>query len=350
MKDKLWFYVAARRERHDIYSGGFTNLNASLSASDVNSWKYVQGPTATTNDGVQRSANVRVTWQASPRNKFSYFYDNQYRCLCLRNLTPLLTPEATSSIEYPYTNITAFTWSSPLTNRLLIEAGFLWHPEEWHYPLHDLDKIGVVDQGLGNLTYRGQIMVNSNGQFPDAIENAFNYRASVLVRDGFARDQGRVRGPGRLAGHFDRWQQPQPELPVQFSVAQRRGSAQPADRVLDPEPVAGEHQGDLGIYVQDRWTVKKLTANLGLRFDYFNTYFPPQTIGPSLYTPNRNLNFPETPWVAWKDFTPRMGVVYDVFGNGKTAVKASLNKYVLATACRGCSVTAATPSTSRRPA
>jgi hypothetical protein len=39
--------------------------------------------------------------------------------------------------------------------------------------------------------------------------------------------------------------------------------------------------------------------------------------------------------VAWKDFTPRLGVVYDVFGNGKTAVKASLNKYVLAYGLQG---------------
>ena len=72
-----------------------------------------------------------------------------------------------------------------------------------------------------------------------------------------------------------------------------------------------------------------------MRFDYFNDYFPPQSIGASLYTPNRNLNFPQTPWVAWKDITPRMGIVYDLFGTGKTAVKAGLNKYVQAYGLQG---------------
>ena len=31
----------------------------------------------------------------------------------------------------------------------------------------------------------------------------------------------------------------------------------------------------------------------------------------------------------WKDLNPRLGVAYDLFGNGKTAVKASANRYVL---------------------
>jgi hypothetical protein len=42
---------------------------------------------------------------------------------------------------------------------------------------------------------------------------------------------------------------------------------------------------------------------------------------------------PETPGLHWKDITPRTGFAYDVFGNGKTAVKASLNKYVAGQAC-----------------
>ncbi len=328
--DKIWFFFAARRERHNNFSGGYTNLNAGNPAA----WDYVQGPTPTTNDGLQRSANLRLTWQATPRNKFAYFYDNQYRCLCKRNLTPLLTPEATSSIEYPYANITSFTWSSPLTNRLLVEAGFLWHPEEWHYPLHDLDMIGVQDQGLGNLTYRGQIMVNSNGQFPDAIENAFNYRASVTyvtgthaLKIGFM-DQHGSRDISTVGNNFNlsyRFNSPSPSQPTPNQLTE----------YSTPNRLIENIKADLGIYAQDRWTINKLTANLGVRFDYFNDYFPPQSIGPSLYTPNRNLNFPETPWVSWKDITPRIGLVYDVFGNGKTAVRASINKYMLAYGLQG---------------
>lgn len=30
----------------------------------------------------------------------------------------------------------------------------------------------------------------------------------------------------------------------------------------------------------------------------------------------------------WRDLSPRMGVAYDLFGNGKTALKGTLNRYV----------------------
>ena len=39
---------------------------------------------------------------------------------------------------------------------------------------------------------------------------------------------------------------------------------------LDAEP---------GIYAQDRWTIDRLTLNLGVRYDYKRSHFPEQTIG-----------------------------------------------------------------------
>ncbi len=45
--------------------------------------------------------------------------------------------------------------------------------------------------------------------------------------------------------------------------------------------------------------------------------------------PTRNFTLDEIPNANWKDVTPRMGASYDLFGNGKTALKVSLNKYVV---------------------
>ncbi len=44
--------------------------------------------------------------------------------------------------------------------------------------------------------------------------------------------------------------------------------------------------------------------------------------------PTRNLTIPGQTVVSYKDLSPRMGLAYDIFGNGKTAVKVSLNRYV----------------------
>ena len=66
-------------------------------------------------------------------------------------------------------------------------------------------------------------------------------------------------------------------------------------------------QANLGLYAQDKWTLKRLTLNLGVRFDYFNNYFPESSLGTGPLVPNRNLTFPESAFVSWKDVSPRLG-------------------------------------------
>ena len=94
-------------------------------------------------------------------------------------------------------------------------------------------------------------------------------------------------------------------------------------------------KANLGLYAQDKWTLKQLTLNLGVRFDYFNDYFPESSLGPGPLVPNRNLTFPESSFVSWKDVSPRLGMAYDLFGNGKTALKVSLDKYMVAQGLQG---------------
>ena len=72
----------------------------------------------------------------------------------------------------------------------------------------------------------------------------------------------------------------------------------------------------------------RLTLQGALRFDRAWSYSPEQTIGPTTFLPTP-LMFPETPGVdGYKDISPRGGVAYDFFGNGKTAVKVNFGKYL----------------------
>jgi hypothetical protein len=84
---------------------------------------------------------------------------------------------------------------------------------------------------------------------------------------------------------------------------------------------------ELGLFVQDRWTHKRLTLNYGVRYDYFNGYVPAQQLPAVQFLAAREFE-PVHDVPAWKDVNPRIGASYDLFGNGRTAVKASLGRYV----------------------
>ena len=81
------------------------------------------------------------------------------------------------------------------------------------------------------------------------------------------------------------------------------------------------------LYAQDQWTLKKLTINAGLRFDHFTGRTLAQDIPAGTFVPARHVDaisgIPN-----YKDLSPRIGAAYDVFGNGKTAIKASWGHYL----------------------
>src|SRR5207247_6143356 len=86
-------------------------------------------------------------------------------------------------------------------------------------------------------------------------------------------------------------------------------------------------RSDLGVFAQDQWTVHRLTFNLGLRYEYHRTKADPiDTLAGPLVDAHSSPGLDCIP--CWHDLDPRLGVVWDVFGDGKTAVKANLGRYV----------------------
>jgi hypothetical protein len=84
-----------------------------------------------------------------------------------------------------------------------------------------------------------------------------------------------------------------------------------------------------GIYLEDSWAFKRLTVQGALRYDYATSGNPEINYGPGKYFVLTPIVLPQATSVSgYNDITPRVGLAYDVFGNGKTAVKFNWGMYL----------------------
>jgi hypothetical protein len=92
-----------------------------------------------------------------------------------------------------------------------------------------------------------------------------------------------------------------------------------------PVPGVSEFTGSV-LYAQDSITKNRLVVNLGLRFEHVNGNLPAQSKPAGPFSPA--ASFPEQNVISWNDFAPRVGIVYDLFGNHTAALKAGYGRYL----------------------
>jgi hypothetical protein len=325
IRDKVWFFGTARYNKAAQYSSIYYNKNA----GDPRSWVYEpdisRGPAA--NDNNWKSGNMRVMWQANPKNKFGVSYDYASSCPCPRNLTATISPEANVTAYAPIKPGTMLflDWTSPVTNRLLLELRFMKRDSQSTRPLTNIyftnDPGGVL---LNSVTEQS---------------SGLNYRASNTTATS---SKNPVRQPKFTASYITGshdvkvgfnlgfQNQDQKAYSIDSPISFRFNNGVPNQLTMLATPWRTFiSEKDHGMFVQDRWTIGRATVTGGLRYDYFHVSFPAQTVGPSPVAPARNFDFPKTDGVTWHDLQPRTGLAYNLFGDGSTAVKVSLNKYLV---------------------
>jgi hypothetical protein len=327
VKDRVWLFGGFR------HWGTYNNVAGSFKDSSFTETIYNCGQTAYGVGNCSTSQNLFPVWhesaaghlttQATPKNKLSVYYDWQYtdfgNCFVPSYLTAISAcPEYKNIPQY----IIQASWSSPVSSKLLLEAGGTLTAQDFH---------GFRQQGIP-LT---QFSINdplapagmpttwgSNTAYGASRSDQYNYRASASYVTG----SHNIKVGWQM---MHQWRYNTQE--VNNSVSLTLHSLAPFSLTEYATPIQYHEtvNYNMGWYAQDQWTIKRLTMNYGARLDMLKASVDPQDIAAGPFNAARSLpGISEVP--NWKDVDLRVGGAYDLFGNGKTAIKGSIGRYVLA--------------------
>jgi hypothetical protein len=339
-RDKLWFFANIRDEgNHTDIPGLFGNKYA----GDASHWDYLEDQSVKGRLASSKTiGSVRLTSQVTPRNKVSFYYDYQKDCDqssqsltegCRSRGTNWTTgsvfgsgfsPEAVSNYWDAREIISQVSWSSPVTSKLLLEAGYSTFVSRWGW----MPQPGAVTN-LVQMTslvptfkvYRAVDNMLDNSQNPNV------WRASATYVTGAHNLKFGYQGAYHVENTTDLGGDPRLTLtdlgfvlPGLYSATIRISPWQQSNRT--------EYHA---IYAQDQWTLGRATLQGAVRYDRAWSWFPAEHNGaPSTSIWNaKPISFGETTGVTgYNDITPRMGLAYDVRGDGKTSLKVNVGKYL----------------------
>ena len=310
-KERLWFFGTWRRiSTNEVVANNF----------------YKDGRPGVEDQWIQNQM-VRLTYQATPRNKFTVYHD-RYPKFKGHEMGALVDPD-TAARRRDNHHALYYTgqakWTSTLTSRFMVDGGYSTNVEyftgayqpgiakqrgtpEWY------TQIGKTD--LITLNSWNGITTPANGTDPKrhVLASTVSY-----ITGSHSFKSGVQWGFGDYVIDRD----------MNGDLVQRYRNGRPDSvRVYNTPLRSREYlNADLGIFAQDSWTIRRLTLNAGVRFEYFEGEISEQDIMAGRFAPARHFNkVPNMP--QWFDVAPRFGVAYDLFGNARTAVKATVNKYM----------------------
>jgi len=337
-KDRLWFFYNTRwTQSASTLPGIYYNLNA----GDPTKWLYAPDMSRSVQNSTGKGAinpTLRITAQATPRNKLNLYWDpGSFRFTDNPAIGGITGPTAgapetatvsggTGFKQGTYSRMETLRWTSTATSRLLLEAGVSAYQQNWNgreRPGNDRSLIPVTEQCTAGCP--------ANGNIQGLVYRAQNWNADFMEPIRWNTSATYVTGAHSMkAGYIGAfyWVQSNPNGNNQ-DLSFRFNNGQPNQLTEQLWPYHTDTRVRMNAaYVQDSWTKGRLTLQGALRYDHAWSYYPEQQLGPTVFLPTPLL-FPETQGViGYNDIDPRFGLAYDVFGNGKSAIKVNIGRYL----------------------
>src|SRR4051812_4322766 len=306
IRDRLWYVLSGKWGVFDRYGLGNYNVNGTQAIDD--NWL--------------RDVTAKISWQMSRNDQLSYLYYMNNKGQPHRNVGTAsdFTDERARYRNDKYPNLTQVKWTSVLNSRaVLTAAGSLMTGVDRYLPVEgvqngDIPRSDSVLRTFDtaqivyylNPMYRGVLYTNLGYELSNHSLNAgytFN-RAYFGTSDVFS------------TSHY----------PAGLRAVYRNGVPDSVNTTNSPVAYK-QYMQEHAFFVQDRWRPnRKLTLSLGARVEHVYGWEPGACQPETIFI--KGQCFPDINGAP--DFTtlsPRLSGIFDVFGNGRTAIKVSGNKY-----------------------
>jgi len=319
-KDKLWFFGSSRFFTVNKPVANSFYIPAGRTYADC--LNAVVACQQAINDQSINSVLLRLTWQVSPRNKLSAYMDRLFKSRD-HDVVPGDDPATAGGFwNSPIYETSTIKWTSTVSNRLLIEGGYSSNLERFNirYEPGVRKPYGTPAWYAGALHQDTILGTRSNartyesGNYPD--------RHNVQAAASYLRG-----GHNLKLGFHNSWGPFNQAAWANADLYQNYLNGVPATVTLLGTPARWKERlnAAVAIYGQDAWTLGRITITYGLRWEYVSEQVSGQ---PAQHGRFANIPaFGDIHMPIWRTFSPRTAVVYDLFGNAKTAIRFGFNRF-----------------------
>jgi hypothetical protein len=306
LQNRLWFFTSHRRLGNDTPVADSFYPDGRPGIQDDRTW----------------ADQLRLTYQANPRNKLVGFWNYTGKAVG-HQLTPGTAPAASVGWYAPNYLAAYAKWTSTLTNKLLLEVGPSVGNLHHKYPMQD---------GVEQVPYTPAWYATASRVDLDRVtrtvapaNTTYNRPGAVYVNAALSYITGEhsIKVGTTLAwGHYEH------TYTGNAHVVQQYRSGVPDNVLVQNLPITSAEKNiySNAVFAQDSWRLNRFTINVGLRWEALREGVPAQDAPAGRFVPARHFDAIENV-PKWNDLAPRFGLSYDLSGNGRTALKYSLNRY-----------------------
>jgi hypothetical protein len=303
VRDKLWFSATGNFMQIHRYAIGSYNLDGSQYLEDFSAW----------------TISAKGSWQVNSNSQLHYTHiynrENRYHLSFIREF---MEGRATYRFEMP-SQIDQVRWTTTLSPSMMLDVGAAFMRNMWPQGPQAEVKAGDIPR-FDSITRQHSVAQGTYDRNP-----GYTYPASASL--DWVRGGHTVKVGYQFARRMDSKEAvSMSHYPAGLRAIYRNGAADSVNTYNTPAFVQAFIQ-DHGAFIQDNWRAsRRLTLNLGFRVQKTDAWVPPTCQEETVFIAAQCFakidNIP-----AWLDVAPRFAAIYDVSGDGRTALKIAANRY-----------------------